>query len=322
MSRRGDVEEARLERALASMAPVVERYDPLLRERSPGLALWRAAVADVQAGNLDDRPLYWARLRLGCMLRDRDESMAVAEPQSRGLLRTSDGDAPGILLTGFDPFRLDADIGQSNPSGLAALALDGTLISGSRVQSAILPVRYVDFDSGVVEDYLAGHFANGLDLAVTVSMGRDAFDLERFPGRRRSTTEPDNRGEYGGGSPKEPLPPPGLDGPEFLEFSLPGESMVRVGGRWPVRDNREVQTLRGLLTVRSLADLNGETAVSGSGGGYLSNEVAYRSLLLGRRLGVDFPIGHIHTPVLRGHDESLEGAIVDQIRRLIEAALP
>ncbi len=311
----------RLERALESMAPVVERYAPLLRERSPGLALWRGAVADVQAGNLDDRSLYWARLRLLRMLRDVDESVAAVERESRGLLRTSDGDAPGVLLTGFDPFRLDADIGQSNPSGLAALALDGTLIAGSRVQSAILPVRYADFDSGLVEGYLAAHYTNGLDLAVTVSMGRDAFDIERFPGRRRSATKPDNRGEYGGGSPTEPHPPPDLDGPEFLEFSLPGESMARVGGQWPVRDNRDVQTLRGALSARSLADLRGETAVSGSGGGYLSNEVAYRSLLLGRRLGVDFPIGHIHTPVLRGHDASLERAIVDQVRRLIEVAL-
>ena len=243
------------------------------------------------------------------------------ELQSRGLLRASGGEAPGILLTGFDPFRLDADIRQSNPSGLAALALDGTLIGGLRVQSAILPVRYADFDSGIVENALREHFAKGLDLAATVSMGRDAFDLERFPGRRRSTTEPDNRGEPGGGSATDPRPPPGLDGPEFLEFSLPAESMVRVGGRWPVRDNREVQTLCGPLTVNSLADLAGETAVSGSGGGYLSNEIAYRSLLLGQRLGVGFPIGHIHTPAVQGHDAALEDAVVDQVRRLIEAAL-
>ena len=199
------------------------------------------------------------------MLRDRDESMAVVEPQSRGLLRAPDGDAPGILLTGFDPFRLAADIGRSNPSGLAALALDGALIAGSRVQSAILPVRHADFDSGIVENYLAAHYTNGLDLAVTVSMGRDAFDLERFPGRRRSTTEPDNRGENGGGSPTEPLPPPGLDGPEFLEFSLPGESMVRAGGRWPVRDNRDVQTLRGSRTARTLDDLRGRDRGQGIG---------------------------------------------------------
>lgn len=323
----GDIEVARLDRAQASMAPVVDRYAGLLHEPFPGLALWRAAVADVQAGNSDDRPLYWARLKLQRLLADRRGSMAHVEPQSRGRLRAPGGEAPGILLTGFDPFRLDADIGQSNPSGLAALTLDGTRVAGLRVQSAILPVRYADFDSGLVENCLGEHFATGLDLAVTVSMGRDAFDLERFPGRRRSTAEPDNRGETGGGSAADPRPPPGLEGPEFLEFSLPGESMARVGraagagGDWPVRDNREVETLRGRLTVRSLADLRGEVAVSGSGGGYLSNEVAYRSLLLGQRLGVGFPIGHIHTPAVRGHDGAMEHAIVNQVRRLIEAAL-
>lgn len=303
------------------MAPVVERYDDLLHEPSPGLVLWRAAVADVQAGNSDDRPLYWARLKLQRIVADRGESMAHVEPQSRGLLRPLGGEVPGILLTGFDPFRLDADIGQSNPSGLAALALDGTLVAGLQVRSAILPVRYADFDSGIVENTMGEHFTTGLDLAVTVSMGRDVFDLERFPGRRRSTTEPDNRGERGGGSASAPRPPPGLEGPEFLEFSLPGESMVRVGGEWPVRDNREVRTLRGPLTVRSLSDLRGEVAVSGSGGGYLSNEIAYRSLLLGQRLGVGFPIGHIHTPAVQGHDGAMEHAIVNQVRRLIEAAL-
>ena len=273
----GDIEAARLDRARALMAPVVERYDDLLHEPSPGWVLWRAAVADVQAGNWDDRPLYWARLKLQRVLADRGESVAHVESQSRGLLRAPGAEVPGILLTGFDPFRLDVDIGQSNPSGLAALALDGTLVAGFRVRSAILPVRYADFDAGIVENTLGEHFAAGLDLAVTVSMGRDAFDLERFPGRRRSTTEPDNRGESGGGSTTDPLPPPGLEGPEFLEFSLPGESMVRVGGEWPVRDNREVRTLRGPLTARSLADLRGEVAVGGSGGGYLSNEIAYRS---------------------------------------------
>ena len=123
------------------------------------------------------------------------------------------------------------DIGQSHPSGLAALALDGTLVAGLRVRSAILPVRYADFDSGIVENTMGEHFTTGLDLAVTVSMGRDVFDLERFPGRRRSTTEPDNRGETGGGSASDPHPPPGLEGPEFLEFSLPRRVDGAGGGR-------------------------------------------------------------------------------------------
>ena len=88
-----------------------------------------------------------------------------------------------------------------------------------------------------------------------------------------------------------------------------------------MNDNREVRTLRGPLTARSLADLSDEVAVSGSGGGYLSNEIAYRSLLLSQRLGAGFPIGHIHTPAVRGHDRAMEHAIVNQVRRLIEAAL-
>ncbi len=34
-----------------------------------------------------------------------------------------------ILLTGFDPFFLDRNIDQRNPSGVVALALDGRLIT-------------------------------------------------------------------------------------------------------------------------------------------------------------------------------------------------
>ena len=98
--------------------------------------------------------------------------------------------------------------------------------------------------------------------------------------------------------------------------------MSAVGGRWPIRDNRRVTSVeRGTFTARCLDDLAGETAVRGSSGGYLSNEIAYRSLLLQKRLGVEFPLGHLHTPALRGHDAALEGDIVDQVRRIMAAAL-
>ena len=61
--------------------------------------------------------------------------------------------------------------------------------------------------------------------------------------------------------------------------------------------------------------------MQGSGGGFLSNEVAYRSLLLQQRLGARFPLGHLHTPTVRGYDEAVERAIVEQIKRILAAAL-
>ena len=314
----GDVEETRLSRVPARIR---DRYDEVVRSGDAAL-LWRHAVADVQGGYFDDRPLYWARLKLRRLLRSRGEPTADAEGRSRGFANLFARDEPSVLLTGFDPFHLDRNIAQSNPSGLAALALDNTVVAGTRVRTAILPVRFADFDRGVVEELLTSRFRHGLAMCLTVSMGRYEFDLERFPGRRRSAEVADNQNVLTGASPSRPIAPPGLDGPEFLQFSLPAEAMAAVSGRWRVRDNRHVVSLqRGRLAPRSLADLAQDTAVSGASGGYLSNEVAYRSLLLRERMGVSFPAGHLHTPAVAGWDEAMERDMITQIRRLLEAAL-
>ena len=317
-----DSEEARLQCAATALPDVVGRYDAILAAPDAPALLWQRAVADVQAGHFDDRSLYWARLKLRRGLRERDQPFAAAERSSRGFDAPLCPDMPNVLVTGFDPFRLDRDISQSNPSGLAALALHGTVIGGARVCASILPVRFDAFDQGIVEDALTVRFRGGLALAVTMSMGREQFDLERFCGRRRSTEAPDNRNVMSGASERNPLLPVGVDGAEFLEFSLPAQAMTAVQGRWPVRDNRTVCSLeRGEVTVRSIADLADDTAVRGSGGGYLSNEIAYRSLLLQKRLMLDFPLGHLHTPALQGYDETFERDIVDQVRRIVAAAL-
>ena len=313
-----DPELARLALAETALAGVVDRYDGVVAVGDGG-QLWRHAVADVQAGHGDDRPLYWARLKL----RRRGGTQAGrAEQASRGLgFECAEGE-PWLLLAGFDPFRLDRHLDQSNPAGLAVLALHGTRIAGVRVVGAILPVRFGDFDAGLVEAALTTPFQRRPVLGITVSMGRDGFDLERFPSRRRSAAALDNCDQSGGGTAERPVAPVGLDGPEFLEFSLSAAAMAAVPGRWPVRDNRRVATLaQGEVTAQSLADLDGHTAVAGSGGGFLSNEVAYRSLLLQRRLGVSFPLGHVHVPAVAGYDAEAEQAIVAQLRHIVSAAV-
>lgn len=317
-----DAETARLTAAEGALPAVANRYDEVVRPGDAVAAagrLWRHAVADVQAGHMDDRALYWARLKL----RQRADALASeVERASRGLPLEWPANEQTLLLTGFDPFHLDRDLGQSNPSGLAVLALHGTCIGDARVVGAILPVRFADFDAGIVGIALSGPFRRRPMLAVTVSMGRDSFDLERFPGRRRSAATLDNANAAGGGSPERPLAPPGVSGPEFLEFSLPAAAMANVQGRWPVRDNRRVTTLAaGSLTAKSLARLRSHIAVAGSPGGYLSNEIAYRSLLLQQRLGVSFPLGHVHVPALQGHDAGVEEAIVRQLRSILAAAV-
>ena len=317
---RPDAEQVRVGAAQAAMPAVVNRYDDILKEPDAPLRLWKAAVADARNGIFDDRPLYWARLKMLYALSAEERS--AAERTSRGMDLEWPSDVPAALVTGFDPFHLHRDIEQSNPAGLAALALHGATIAGVHIRAAVLPVRFVDFDQGLVEDLLTPVLRRRPRLVLTISMGRGEFDIERFPGRRRSSQAADNRSVRCGATAGDPLPPPGLAGPEFLETTLPVAAMAAVQGRWRVRDNRRVTTLhRGELNAASLADLAGETSVEGSGGGFLSNEIAYRSLWLRSALDVDAPVGHLHVPAVRGYDEVVETAVVEQVRRIVEAAL-
>ena len=98
--------------------------------------------------------------------------------------------------------------------------------------------------------------------------------------------------------------------------------MTKAGGRWQVRDNRRVVTLeRGELQPASLEELDGLTAVSGSGGGYLSNEISYRAVRLSQALASRTPIGHLHTPRVSGYDARTELAMVEQIRAMLIQAI-
>jgi pyrrolidone-carboxylate peptidase len=341
-----DVEEGRLALAREAIPEVVGRYaavlaqletgtpDPEASVRAVGRALWQAAVADDRPR--DDRALYWGRLALRERLRasypDQPELLAIAEHGARGIddiAFPSDGSVR-IFLTGFDPFFLDADIRQSNPSGFTALSLDGASLElggrSAHIETVIVPVRFADFDAGLIESLMTPMFSGGADLVVTVSMGRDAFDLERFPALRRSATVPDNLRIRTGASATDPRPPRlgpvALTGPEFVEFSLPAGVMAATAGRWPVRDNRRVSTLeRGSFEVRDLSELTTQTSVEGSGGGYLSNEISYRTIRLADELGSRVPVGHLHTPALAGYDHDLESRIAEAVRTIV-ASIP
>ena len=78
-------------------------------------------------------------------------------------------------------------------------------------------------------------------------MGRDQFDLERFPGRRRSSSALGNLQEHTGRQRGVTLSPDcwmaePLQGPEFVEFSLPAAVMQQCRGRvMKIRDNHTRQ---------------------------------------------------------------------------------
>jgi pyrrolidone-carboxylate peptidase len=311
--------------------------------------LWLDAKKKVQsAATLDDRPLYWARLLASKVIRSNSPSFELSMQQTQALLTLFEQGSRGqmdleytqathkkILLTGFDPFLLDKNINQSNPSGIAALKLDGQVITykgiTAEINTVMIPVRYKDFDEGLIESLLAPYYAlNNVDMIVTVSMGRKEFDLERFPGKRRSVTAPDNLNILSGGTKEAPiiskLHNKPLPGEEFVLFSLPIKQMQLAKGPYKVIDNHKVTSIDESLKPKdiephTLSQLNGHIAVNGSGGGYLSNEISYRSIRLRDQLNSNIPTGHIHTPRIQQFEPEIEAQIVKQIRTMLELSL-
>ncbi|TLQ48488.1 C15 family peptidase [Streptomyces marianii] len=314
-----------------------------------GSALWRRAVDRAQVrgpahGDLsrdDDRPLYWARLGMIRELRVWEPGFALSSEARDRLLgeleRSSRGqdsmDFPGagkavggkgfkrVVLTGFDPFTLDRDIRISNPSGAAALALDGTWLHTAdgglaRIETAVFPVRWTDFAAGTVERTLRQRLPEA-DLFTTVSQGRAGrFDIERTNGAWRGGF-PDNENVSRTGT----VPVAGsVAQPQWTSTTLPYAAVVAAEtGRFPVYDNTSVTEIPTGSTdpvVRPDGPTSGSTARAGGGGNYLSNEIAYRATLLRDRLGLHdtLPGGHVHTPVLEfgaGNTDPATGAVTD-----------
>ncbi|WP_030850644.1 hypothetical protein [Streptomyces sp. NRRL F-4474] len=328
-----------------------------------GQALWQASVRRAQGqragGDLaagDDRPLYWARLGMTAALArwqpefpaDKAALRARLEDASRGLTGNAFRPAPGvrrIFISGFDPFGLDAEIRRANPSGSAALRLNGrriTLADGTlaEIRAVVLPVRYADFDAGIVERAFTPHLAgpDPADIVTTVSQGYPGiFTLEDWAGRARSADPyPDNARALSGGTRERPVTAPGLGpGPEFIRTTLPaGAVTAAVQTPYPVLLNSEVTEIPAGATApvdRADGPTPGSRAVAGGGGGYLSNEVAYRSNRLRAELAPHLPGGHLHTPVLTGlpadpqlltgpEFEHNESAIASEVRAVLEHA--
>ncbi|WP_083323372.1 MULTISPECIES: pyroglutamyl peptidase [Kytococcus] len=362
---------ASFQRALCA-APDAEAAEQVVQEH--GAALWELAVDRAQgrvdtggwlsAG--DDRPLYWARLAMVASIRQHAGSAHLSAAQRQDLVDRLDRVSRGqedvhfpkgrgvkrVLVTGFDPFTLDEDVRQANPSGAAALALDGLTVAGPdgpvRIEAAMLPVRWRDFDHGMVEDTLLPHFTtgrDGIDAFTTVSQGRPGqFDLEVTNGAWRAGFH-DNEFVCHRGQVPAPQSPTVTPQPQWTRSTLPMDALTaRPSGPFPVVRNTEVTEVPGDTppepvtttcpapkspgTVRPDGPTEGSQARAGGGGNYLSNEVAYRATLLRDAVGLDVPGGHVHTPVLEGlpedrtqltssQFEANREAITAQVRELV-----
>lgn len=337
--------------------------------RGHAAALWQEAVSRAQADSehdtvdTDDRPLYWARLQMTRTLRhwsprwhrgrarsrtidnnqrEKSRLLAIFERVSRGMDEAAfdtGADTKHILISGFDPFGLQHHIDRGNPSGAAVLALDNRTLSSAngvaaQVQGVIFPVRFVDFDQGMVERFFAP-FIGGPhppDMIMTISQGGREFEVEQFAGRRRSSGSfQDNLDMTSGGTPARPVVPPGLaPGPEFTETTLP-VAAIRNALRRDAATPGETQVTEihqgGTRPVDSPAGPTpGSTAVRGAGGGFLSNEIFYRTSLLRDRTGATIPLGHLHTPALQPASVDSDfaqhrDAIVARVEAILESTI-
>jgi hypothetical protein len=313
----------------------VAAADRLLQRR--GAQLWQTAVERAQGrrwmGTIeryDDRPLYWARLMATRDLRQwrpafplsdlaRSRLIRTFEYASRGISSTDfprARDVTRVLVSGFDPYQLNNEIRRSNPSGAAALQLDGQMYRvGNRrvyIQAVMLPVRWGSFNEGYVEDAFGPHLTRWsrerADLIMTISQGRrGAMVIEQWAGAWRGGT-PDNNNE----GTAELIPqvtnwPQPRPNPEFIETTLPYQQMIAAGTTpWPVVLNPRVcqwlNTTRpdpAQIVCTDNGPSPGAQAQAGGGGNYLSNESMYRSNRLRIALGAtDVPGGHLHISAL------------------------
>lgn len=365
------IEEMRLANAVVAM-PIIKGYfnwsmfkdqwphitDYSVAQRAMarlGDEIWQYSKEQVQTGKIvDDRPLYWNRLAIKNFTKQSPSNFS--ENQLNALLEVFENSSRGysdlgfskqtnkkILLTGFDPFLLDRNLEQSNPSGLNALLLDGkviryqTSINGkpqtitAEINTAMIPVRFEDFDQGEIESLLAPFYAtNSVNMIATISMGRRNFDLEHFPALRRSSKAPDNLNVYTGAALNNPVIPlltgTPLASDEFVEYSLPFQVMMQAKGDFKVNDNKGVTILsankaKDIIAI-NLAELSDKISVQGGGGGYLSNEISYRSIRLRNMLKSNIATGHIHTPSVKDFDRLTNKKITEQIEAMLILALP
>ena len=100
---------------------------------------------------------------------------------------------------------------------------------------------------------------------------------------------------------------------------------MKAKGPYKINDNRGVTVLINNepkdIIANSLSELLDKVAVQGGGGGYLSNEISYRSIVLRNKLGSTIPTGHIHTPRISDFNAKTNQAIVEQIKAMLVLSL-
>lgn len=153
-----------------------KHFEPLHRLR----AMVRA-LGGIQPATYHGNPQAAQHVRSAFILIDNEFNYAARGGQNIGFSRKMrrGGQLVKVLVTGFDPFNT-TDIskppraGEWNPSGAAAMAMDGsTLNLGGRdraaIEGAVLPVSYAQFRQNLVER-MAFQVSQDADAVLTVSV--------------------------------------------------------------------------------------------------------------------------------------------------------
>ncbi len=311
-------------------------------------SLWDAAVKQVQNGNLDDRPLYWARNKMQTWLKrnplfkdqidfntsivkkgtELDSIITTFEEKSRnytGIDFSKAGNKKKVLITGFDPFQLNPDpnfntsmgldsANTFNPSGIVALYLNenkNLIDNYIYIQTCIFPVRYEDFDKKDVEKLLKEHISE-VDVIITTSLngGSNWFDIEA------------DAIEYRGGFHDNMC----IGGKDYSKFNYNSSRFIANTStkhnlttlpKIKIFGNDSSININGLIVKYDSTKLNSQK--EGGGGNYLSNEIMYRATSI-RGDKYKIPVGHFHLANLRSIKRSKEILDVTEIviKKIIE----
>lgn len=293
-----------------------------------GKELWQAGYEYVQLESKDDRPLYYARLESIAVLRAHykrthpsslnipDLELNKFEWSSRGL-ETSDGKEVRIkfdtttnrkvIVTGYDPFLLYLDPVTSNTSAIAALGVNKKTFPDAIVRSAIIPVRFRDFNAGFIEKIISEGVKEASIIMTCSLTPRYYLNIDRFATSYRTLDTFDNEYKKGG------TPFPAGMTPYYIETSLPYETpnvfsndQLLNGGEYLVLYQSFYQNSPGTSASKALhgtqdsyeksavIPVAGLTLVFGSGGNYLSNEIFYRTAKVRNDKQPGLLTGHLH----------------------------
>ncbi|WP_298545900.1 type VI secretion system tube protein TssD [uncultured Aquimarina sp.] len=315
-------------------------------------ALWEAAVKQVQGGNLDDRPLYWARNKMETWLKrnplfkdqidfdtsiikkgtELDTIITLFEEKSRnytGIDFSNAGNKKKVLITGFDPFLLNSfdhkykngfNILQSNPSGCVALSLGNENIENTFIQTLIVPVRYTDFDDSQENNKGQG---KGI-IEKYIEKLIDEVDMivtisQYLKGQNVidmfSTIR---RGGFNDNKDftRENQSKAIVSNDEWIKTTLPvafsNIPLVKMNWRFNNINHSE-----------NTFPQKNQMLIEGSGGDYLSNEIFYRVAKLRKDKRPNLPTGHFHIEKLQDEriNEDFSNAKISILLELIKKSL-